>query len=135
MKKQRKHYTSEEKVSILRRQLGEGKGSAGSLEDLGPPPGAGLIDGDLANGRRFNYTITLSPGPSDTGRYTSKYTLTAQPQSYGSYSRRRFFTDDSGGIRYTARRTTLQRAKIVCSRGSRSRSAINAPCPRMVVPG
>lgn len=79
-----------------------GKASAPSLEDLGPPPGAGLIDGDLANGRRYNYTITLSPGPSDTSRHTPQYTLTAQPQSYGSYGRRRFFTDESGVIRYTA---------------------------------
>ena len=79
-----------------------GKGSAASLEDLGPPPGAGLIDKDLANGRRYNYTIMLSPAPSDTRGHTPKYTLTAGPQSYGSLGRRRFFTDESGVIRYTA---------------------------------
>ena len=79
-----------------------GKGSAASLEDLGPPPGVGLIDRDLANGRRYNYTITLSPAPSDTRGHTPKYTLIAGPQSYGSFGRRRFFTDESGVIRYTA---------------------------------
>ncbi|MGZ7056268.1 MAG: hypothetical protein ACXVK3_12125 [Candidatus Angelobacter sp.] len=79
-----------------------GKGSAASLEDLGPPPGAGLIDGDLANGRRYNYTITLSPAPSNTSGHAPKYTLTAGPQSYGSFGRRRFVTDESGVIRYTA---------------------------------
>ena len=79
-----------------------GKGSAASLEDLGPPPGAGLIDGDLASGRRYNYTITLSPAPSDTSGHTPKYTLTAGPQFYGSFGRRHFFADESGVIRYTA---------------------------------
>jgi hypothetical protein len=79
-----------------------GRGSAASLEDLGPPPGAGLIDGDLANGRRYNYTITLSPAPSDTSGHAPRYTLTARPQSYGSFGRRSFFSDESGVTRYTA---------------------------------
>jgi hypothetical protein len=80
----------------------QGTGSAASLEDLGPPPGAGLIVGDLANGRRYNYTITLRPAPSDASGHTPKYTLTARPQSYGSFGRRSFFSDESGVIRYTA---------------------------------
>jgi hypothetical protein len=79
-----------------------GKGSAASLEDLGPPPGAGLIDGDLANGRRYNYTITLSPAPSVTSGHKPKYNLIARPQSYGSSGRRSFFSDESGVTRYTA---------------------------------
>ena len=79
-----------------------GKGSAASLEDLGPPPGAGLIDGDLANGRRYNYAITLSPAPSDTSGHKPKYTLIARPQSYGSFGKRSLFTDESRVIRYTA---------------------------------
>lgn len=80
----------------------QGKGSAASLEDLGPPPGAGLIVGDLANGRKYNYTITLRPAPSDKSGHTPKYALTARPQSYGSFGRRSFFSDESGVIRYTA---------------------------------
>ena len=83
-------------------QIHPGKGSAASLEDLGPPPGAGLIDGDLANGRRYNYTITLSPSPSGASQHMPRYTLSARPQSYGSFGRRRFFTDESGVISYTA---------------------------------
>lgn len=79
-----------------------GKGSAATLEDLGPPPGAGLIDGDLANGRRYNYAITLSPAPSDTSGRAPKYILTARPQSYGIFGRRSFFSDESGVTRYTA---------------------------------
>jgi hypothetical protein len=79
-----------------------GKGSADSLEDLGPSPGEGLIDGDLANGRRYNYTITLSPAPSETSGHTPKYNLIARPQSYGSFGRRSFFSDESGVTRYTA---------------------------------
>jgi hypothetical protein len=78
------------------------RGSAASLEDLGPPPGAGLIAEDLANGRRYNYIITLSPAPSGTSRHEPKYTLAARPQSYGSFGRRSFFSDESGVTRYTA---------------------------------
>jgi hypothetical protein len=79
-----------------------GRGSTASLEDLGPPPGAGLIAEDLANGRRYNYLITLSPAPSNTSGHEPKYTLTARPQSYGSFGRRSFFSDESGVTRYTA---------------------------------
>lgn len=78
------------------------KGFASSLEELGPPPGAALIDETLANGRRYNYTITLNPTPPDTREHTSKYTLTARPQSYGYSGRRSFFSDESSVIRYTA---------------------------------
>jgi type IV pilus assembly protein PilA len=75
---------------------------ASSLEELGPPPGAALIDEDLANGRRYNYTITLNPTPPDTSGCISKYTLTARPQSYGNSGRRSFFSNESGVIHYTA---------------------------------
>ena len=92
-----------------------GRGSAVSLEDLGPPPGAGLIVGDLANGRRYNYTITLSPVSLETGGPTPKYTLTARPQSYGIFGRRSFFSDESGVIRYTAEDRTPTRQDRVLS--------------------
>ena len=84
----------------------QGRGSAASLEEMGPPPGAGLIDGDLASGRRYNYAITLDPVPLETGGPTRKYTLTARPQSYGIFGRRSFFSDESGVIRYTAQDRT-----------------------------
>ena len=79
-----------------------GKAFASSLEELGPPPGAVLIDEDLASGRRYNYTITLNPAPPDTAGRISKYTLTARPQSYGNGGRRSFFSNESGVIHYTA---------------------------------
>jgi hypothetical protein len=87
-----------------------GNGFASTLEELGPPPGAALIDEKLANGRRYNYTITLNPNPPDTSEHTSKYTLTARPQSYGYNGRRSFFSDESRVIRYTAanRAPTIQ---------------------------
>jgi hypothetical protein len=79
-----------------------GQGFASSLEELGPPSGAALIDENLANGRRYNYSITLNPTPPDTSGRISKYSLTARPQSYGNLGRRSFFSNESGIIRYTA---------------------------------
>ncbi len=79
-----------------------GKAFASSLEELGPPPGAVLIDEDLASRRKYNYTITLNPAPPDTTGRISKYTLTARPQSYGNGGRRSFFSNESGVIHYTA---------------------------------
>lgn len=79
-----------------------GEGFASSLEELGPLPGAALIDKDLASGRRYNYTITLNPVSPGTSGHTPKYTLTARPQSYGDGGRRSFFSDESGVVHYTA---------------------------------
>lgn len=78
-----------------------GKGFASALEELGPPPGAALIDEALASGRRYNYTITLNPASPDTSGHTPKYSLTARPQSYGDSARRSFFSDESGVVHYT----------------------------------
>jgi hypothetical protein len=39
MKKQRKHYTPEEKVAILRRHLVEGMAISGLCDELGPADG------------------------------------------------------------------------------------------------
>lgn len=78
------------------------KGFASSLEELGPPPGAALIDENLAIGRRYKYSITLTPASPDGSGHTSRYTLTARPILYGSRGRRSFFCDESGIIHYTA---------------------------------
>lgn len=78
------------------------KGFASSLEELGPPPGAALIDENLANGRRYKYCITLTPASQDGSGHTSRYTLTARPNPYGDRGRRSFFCDESGVIHYTA---------------------------------
>jgi len=79
----------------------KGKGFASFLEELGPTPGAALIDEDLANGRRFNYTVTLKPVSPETSGQTTRYTLIARPQSYGDLGRRSFFSDESGVVHYT----------------------------------
>ena len=78
------------------------KGFASSLEELGPPPGAALIDENLANGWRYKYSITLAPASPDGSGHTSRYTLTARPIPYGNRGRRSFFCDESGVIHYTA---------------------------------
>jgi hypothetical protein len=84
-------------------QTHQDKGFAASLEELGPPPGANLIDEGLAKGRRYDcYIITLNSGTPDTSGHARKYTLTARPGLYGRRGRRSFFSDESGVIHYTA---------------------------------
>jgi len=78
------------------------KGFASSLRELGPPPSAALIDENLANGRRYTYSITLNPASPDGNGHTSQYTLTARPHQYGNRGKRSFFSDESGVIHYTA---------------------------------
>jgi hypothetical protein len=78
------------------------KGFASSLKELGSPPGAALIDENLANGRRSTYSITLNPASPDGNGHTSQYTLTARPNLYGDGGKRSFFSDESGVIHYTA---------------------------------
>jgi len=77
------------------------KGFASSLEELGPPPGAALIEENLANGRRYKYSITLTPASPEGSGHISRYTLTARPIPYGIRGRRSFFCDESGIIHYT----------------------------------
>jgi hypothetical protein len=79
-----------------------GEGFASSLKELGPSPGAALIDEDLANGRRYNYILTLTASFADSSGHITQYALTARPLSYGSLGRRSFFSDQSGVIHYTA---------------------------------
>ncbi len=77
-----------------------------SLSALGPAPtntqsngsAAGLIDADLAGGRRGTYTFLYTPGPRDsTGRVTA-YTVTARSKCGGDWD---LFTDHTGNIRRT----------------------------------
>lgn len=78
------------------------KGFASSLSELGPAPGAALIDKGLANGQKYIYEITLIPAsPKESGPLVG-YALIARPHPYGSSGRRSFYSDESGVIRYTA---------------------------------
>ncbi len=77
------------------------KGFAATLAELGPPPGADLIEQRLASGEDRGYQFTVVTGPGQpTGRIVS-YTVRARPLKYGRTGCRSFFTDESGVIRLT----------------------------------
>jgi hypothetical protein len=77
------------------------RGFAPSLRDLGPSPGAELIDEVLASGLKSRYTITMVGAPPDSGGRIRRYTLIARPQHFGKDETRSFFTDESGVIHAT----------------------------------
>ena len=76
-------------------------GFAASLRDLGPPPGAELIDEVLASGSKNRYIITMLAGPRDSSGRINSYTLIARPQRFGKDEKRSFFTDESGTFHST----------------------------------
>lgn len=86
------------------------RGFAASLADLGPSPGAELIDGVLASGKKSGYVITMSTKPPDSVGRIGAYTLIARPQHFGSDETRSFFTDESGVFHATSenRSPTIQ---------------------------
>jgi len=77
------------------------KGFARTLADLGPPPGASLIDGSLASGRRLGYLFELIPGSPDGLGRTATFTSIARPIDLGVTGKRFFFVDESQVIRWT----------------------------------
>jgi hypothetical protein len=76
------------------------KGFASSLAELGPSPGAELIDAVLASGRKSGYLFILSTAPPDFSGRIMHYAVVARPQQYRS-GRRNFFMDESGVERFT----------------------------------
>jgi type IV pilus assembly protein PilA len=62
--------------------------------------GEQIIDNALASGRKSDYTFTYTPGEKVNGAVRS-YTITAVPDQVGTTGRRRFFSDESGQIRYS----------------------------------
>jgi hypothetical protein len=57
---------------------------------------------DLLRGRAVRgYVYSYVAGPPDSKGVISTYTLQARPDVYGETGHRSFFTDDSGGIRFT----------------------------------
>jgi hypothetical protein len=77
------------------------KGFAASLRDLGPSPGAELIDGVLASGVKSRYIITMAAAPPGPDGRIKRYTLIARPQRFGKDETRSFFTDESGAFHAT----------------------------------
>jgi len=61
--------------------------------------GEGLVDNDLATGRKSGYTFTYTPGEKVNGAIRS-YTVTAVPDHPGSTGDRRFYSDESSEIHY-----------------------------------
>lgn len=77
------------------------KGFAAGLSELGPP-GANLIDQDLARGSKFGYRFSLIAAPPDETGRVGQYILLARPLTYGQSGKRSFYADASGVIRSTA---------------------------------
>ncbi len=69
----------------------------------GTPQGGGeqSIDNVLASGRKSGYTFTYTPGEKVNGAIRS-YTITAVPDQVGTTGQRRFFSDETGAIRYNS---------------------------------
>jgi type IV pilus assembly protein PilA len=87
-----------------------GIGFAGSLAALGAAAqpcvataaGACLIDEVLQTGAKSGYTIAMTSAVGTAAAPTTTYTVTAVPIAVGSSGQRRFFTDESGVIRFNA---------------------------------
>jgi hypothetical protein len=76
-------------------------GFATSLAQLGPTPGAELIDGVLASGTKSGYIFAITSTAADTQGRVTKYTATARPIHYNKATTRSFLTDESGAMHYT----------------------------------
>ena len=67
---------------------------AGSMAQLGPPPGAGLIPQDLSRGSKMGYKFAIAPAPEG-------YAITAQPQPPQGTARS-FYSDGSLVVHHQA---------------------------------
>ena len=76
------------------------KGFASSLAELGPSPGADLIDPVLASGKKSGYVYVLAAMPPDSSGRVTHYTLVVRPEKYTSGAAS-FFTDETGVERFT----------------------------------
>jgi prepilin-type N-terminal cleavage/methylation domain-containing protein len=80
-------------------------GYAAALTNLGPGAGdctaAGILDNVLgvAAPVKSGYNFTYTPGAAVSG-VVNTYTINANPLNAGTTGQRRFFTDQSGVIRY-----------------------------------
>jgi hypothetical protein len=82
------------------------RGFAPNLRDLGPSPGAELIDSVMASGLKSRYSITMAAASPDSDGRIRRYTLIARPQRFGKDETRSFFTDESGAFHATSENRT-----------------------------
>jgi hypothetical protein len=87
-------------AQVVYAQTHPAKGFASSLAELGPSPGAELIDSVLASGRKSGYVFTLNAVPPEASGRIMHYTLVARPEKYEKETRS-FFMDESGVERFT----------------------------------
>jgi hypothetical protein len=93
--------------SVYRQRFG--KGYSPTLQFLGPPSagespnafGAGLLDGVLAQGRVCDYSFTYTPGATGAQSEINAFTVTSEPSEAACPVCARFFTDETGVIRWT----------------------------------
>lgn len=87
-------------AQVVYAQTHPAKGFASSLAELGPSPGAELIDSVLASGRKSGYVFTLNAFALEASGCIMHNTLVARPEKYEKESRS-FFMDESGVERFT----------------------------------
>ena len=106
-------------AQVVYAQTHPDKGFASSLAELGPSPGAELIDSVLASGRKSGYVFTLSAAPPEANRRVMHYTLAARPEKYEKETRS-LFIDESGVERFTTenRAATVNDAPFGINQGS-----------------
>ncbi len=85
-------------------------GFATSLAQLGPTPGAELIDSVLASGTKSGYLFAITSAETDSNGRVTGYTATARPIRYGKSTTHSFLIDESGTLHYSTenRAPTLQ---------------------------
>ena len=76
------------------------KGYARTLQQLGPKAG-GVLEAELASGRKSFYRLKLIPEPTDSSKPVVHYVLLARPINRITKEQKSFYTDDSGVIRFT----------------------------------
>lgn len=78
------------------------QGFAETLPDLGPLPGAGLIDASVASGARNGYRLELIAGPVSASGRIESFVAIARPKHFAREGMRSFLVDETGVFRYTA---------------------------------
>ncbi|MGH9650694.1 MAG: hypothetical protein ACRD3A_01880 [Terriglobales bacterium] len=86
------------------------QGYPASLQHLGPPEAggsgasaAGLVDRELASGKKHGYILTYAATDSDGDGIRDAYTIHADPEEQGGTGERHFFSDSTSVIRFAAR--------------------------------
>jgi|HubBroStandDraft_6_1064221.scaffolds.fasta_scaffold02825_3 hypothetical protein len=81
------------------------KGYARALQQLGPK-GEGMLEAELASGRKSFYRFKLIPEPADSGKPVTHYVVLARPINRITKEQKSFYTDESGVIRFTTQNRT-----------------------------